>query len=424
MARGVDELTVRIATALGLSLAAPMGCTSRAIDGGDEIGGDGSGEDGSDGSTTGVSGTATLSTSTSTSSTTVASADSGPGPVCVGSDSWLEWELWWAPSPNGTCECDDACQAEALAQWDEENCCGSCWYGFGEVLCAEELDGLCHYVVSMYEEGCGKGRPLFVDGEARTAEPRIRDDWAEDVRPRVSGLGDAARRWLAERWARSALAEHASVGSFARFVLDLSAMGAPPELLADATAAMQDEIRHARVAFGLASAYGGAPLGPGSLSMDGVTAGGRVETIVRAAVREGCVEETLAAAEAELAARRASDPAVRAALLAIADDEARHAVLAWRFVDWALSRDGSLLAVVNDEIARASQAAAELESEGEADDADPSDHAVIDPEVASAHGMLPADVRHRLRQRCLSHTVRPCAAAMLRAHAGEASPVA
>lgn len=426
----VDGLTVKIATALGLSLlAVPTGCVDRAIDA-DDLGGDGSAEDGSEGSaTTGMTtNVSTTSTSTSTSTTTPTitatatigeegSADSGPVPVCVPSDEWLEWEMWWPPTPEGSCVCDEACQAEALAQWNEENCCGSCWYAFGDVLCSEPIDGLCHYIVTMWEEGCGKGRPLFVDGEACTADPLPRDDWAEGASPRLAGLDEHARQWLAARWARAALAEHASVASFARFVLDLAAMGAPPSLLSDATSAMQDEIRHAQVAFALASAYAGTPVGPGPLAMDGVTAGGEAEAIVRAAVREGCVEETLAAAEAELAAHRATDPAVRAALLAIAEDEARHAVLAWRFVDWALSQDASLLPVVHDEIARAAHAVSTTEI------SEPDERA-IDAELASAHGMLPPDMRHGLRQRCLSHTIRPCAAAMLHARSRGASPVA
>jgi hypothetical protein len=41
------------------------------------------------------------------------------------------------------------------------------------------------------------------------------------------------------------------------------------------------------------------------------------------------------------------DPAVRKALTRIADDEARHAELAFRFVAWALRRDPQLAATVH-----------------------------------------------------------------------------
>jgi hypothetical protein len=146
-------------------------------------------------------------------------------------------------------------------------------------------------------------------------------------------------------------------------------------------------------------------VGPGPLPMHGLTAGGPAEAIVRAAVREGCVEETLAAAEAELAAHRATDPVVRAVLTAIAEDEARHAVLAWRFVDWALERDPSLATAVRDELRRATTVT------DEADDA--LDLPTTTDDALAAHGMLPAPLRLRLRARCLRSTIRPCAAAML-----------
>ncbi|WP_438044685.1 hypothetical protein [Sorangium sp. So ce128] len=58
------------------------------------------------------------------------------------------------------------------------------------------------------------------------------------------------------------------------------------------------------------------------------------------AVREGCVGETLAAVQASEQRSRATDAAVRSALATIAEDEAWHAELAWRFVAWALQTGG------------------------------------------------------------------------------------
>jgi hypothetical protein len=80
---------------------------------------------------------------------------------------------------------------------------------------------------------------------------------------------------------------------------------------------------------------------------------GDLRSIVRAALEEGCAGETVAAVEAAEAAAAATDPSVRAALETIAADERRHALLAFRFVRWALERDGSLVEVVRDELRRA-----------------------------------------------------------------------
>lgn len=67
----------------------------------------------------------------------------------------------------------------------------------------------------------------------------------------VSGLGPAERSALASRWLDSALLEHASIASFARFSLHLLAVGAPPELLERTQRAALDEIEHARLAFAI-----------------------------------------------------------------------------------------------------------------------------------------------------------------------------
>src|SRR5690606_30816180 len=153
-------------------------------------------------------------------------------------DPYYEWEFWTPTRPTGECTCDEQCQQQALDAWYEANCCDSCWYVFGSVQCVEHLGDTCHFIVTMVEDGCGEGRPLLIDGRARTAEPCVRDDWAEPgagPRPHVEALSPAQRRLLADRWTRAALGEHASVASFARFVLDLAALGAPPELLGDAT---------------------------------------------------------------------------------------------------------------------------------------------------------------------------------------------
>jgi hypothetical protein len=69
---------------------------------------------------------------------------------------------------------------------------------------------------------------------------------------RVDARGTDLRRRLAERWSRAALAEHASIASFARFTLQLLRGGL-------------DEIEHARLSFRVASVFAGRSLGPGPL---------------------------------------------------------------------------------------------------------------------------------------------------------------
>lgn len=186
---------------------------------------------------------------------------------------------------------------------------------------------------------CAIGRPLVIDGVARTAPAVARADWLTELDlPRDLPL--AVRSALAAHWSEVAALEHASVASFAGFTLDLMSLGAPPELLAEAQRAALDEIEHARVAWSLASLWSGRALGPGPLALDGFPLRHGLEDIVRALVREGCVGETLGAAEAQLAAELAAHPTMSPLLATIADDEARHAAFAWRSLRWLLSNRG------------------------------------------------------------------------------------
>lgn len=133
------------------------------------------------------------------------------------------------------------------------------------------------------------------------------------------------------------LAEHASVAAFARLVLHLMSLGAPPALLQDAARAMSDEIEHARLCFGLARKLNGVAASPGKMDIArALEQPHDPPSILRAAIIEGCVEETVSARCAQAGLERAKDAAVIAALTRIVDDESRHADLSWRLVEWML----------------------------------------------------------------------------------------
>lgn len=189
-----------------------------------------------------------------------------------------------------------------------------------------------------FTDYCGDGRPFLVEGRQRVAPLSAgASGWWEGLPPRTAHLSAQTRAALADAWARAGQDEHASIASFARFTLQLLALGAPPELLADTQRATQDEIRHAQQCFRLASAYAGRPVGPGPLdTADALAMGTAPLVVVEAVIAEACIGETLAAAMAAASAEDAEDPAVRAVLKQIADDEQQHALLGWRFLRWWL----------------------------------------------------------------------------------------
>jgi hypothetical protein len=186
-------------------------------------------------------------------------------------------------------------------------------------------------------------RPFFVGGSLRAASPAARDDWLQPLAP-AEGLDPATCRALAAAWLKDALEEHASVAAFARFSIQALEAGAPWDIVADAQRAALDEVRHARICFGLAARYGATSMGPGPLRVDGAFSASSLAEFAALTAEEGCVGETLGALLAERQAEVAAEPIVKKALTRIARDERRHAELAWRFVAWARRTGGSSIA--------------------------------------------------------------------------------
>jgi len=151
---------------------------------------------------------------------------------------------------------------------------------------------------------------------------------------RTAGLAEAAAQGataVGRHFARMAHLEAASVPAFARLVDELRTHGAPARLVAGARAAIADERRHARVIGALARRYGGEPP---AVELEALAPRALVEVARENAV-EGCVGETWGAVVAYHQAAHAADARVRAALARVADDEARHAELAWAIAAWA-----------------------------------------------------------------------------------------
>jgi hypothetical protein len=233
-------------------------------------------------------------------------------------------------------------------------------------LCGQEtvFEESCCYLVSTWAAGapqpdqvCGPevlppsgwtwgdddvaGRPFRVGGRARVATTMQRAGWTAEVAC-AAPPADLVQP-LIDGWKRMGQAEHASVASFARFTLEMMALGAPADLVTQAIAAQADEVRHAALCFGVASRFSGTAIGPGPLAIDGALGASHdLRAILTAAVIEGCIQETISAAQVAHAAMLAADPALAAALREVADDEARHAELSWAFVRWALTEHPEL----------------------------------------------------------------------------------
>jgi hypothetical protein len=247
--------------------------------------------------------------------------------------------------------------------------------------------------------GCVIGRPLLVAGEARTASCEIRDDWSTELALDIDDLAPKTCAALSEHWQRVAALEHASVASFARFTMQLLALGAPPELLHQAQDAAKDEIEHARICYAIASIYAGRDMGPGPLNLDNVPIATDLRTAMLELIAEACVSETIGVAEAYELAQSVSDPVLRRVHRRIAADEQRHAELAWRSLAWMLERAG-------DRLRRDARLAFDAAARSIRDPDDPN---VVAPE----HGLPSGASIGALRRQALRDVVLPCADELL-----------
>lgn len=159
------------------------------------------------------------------------------------------------------------------------------------------------------------------------------NDWIkpkDSQGPRNPANPDAA---LASHFLSVGLSEHASVASFSRVVLELMQFGAPAELLDRTLVAAQEEIRHAQMAFTLSNEWSPEPfvLRPlKGLEFNTIT----LAEFANQTVTEAVEGETPAALRAALALHFVEHQGVRDYLKQVAEEERRHAELAWATLAW------------------------------------------------------------------------------------------
>lgn len=179
------------------------------------------------------------------------------------------------------------------------------------------------------------GRPFRGPLGPRRARRAKRRDWTAPL-PIEHETRDAK---LAAKWEHAALAEHASVASFAQLSLDLLELGAPPDLIRRCHLAAIDEIDHAEKSFALASAYAGEAIGPSALPVPRIRRRPTFSRVRHESIVDGCMNEARAAEELRAEAERQTDARIRQMLSRIADDEESHVRLAEDVVRFCTGAD-------------------------------------------------------------------------------------
>lgn len=196
---------------------------------------------------------------------------------------------------------------------------------------------VCCYPVEVHDDDpnaqCVIGRPYVEHDAAKLAHV--------DVHRRASDAVESQQNLRARAWALAGAAEHASVAAFNRLSLQLLALGAPIDLVGDVQLAALQEVQHARSCFDLAKALGANGLSLGKFPFAAaVDPNVDLAELAYAAVREGCLAETLGATVVASVADEVADEQMKHVLQQLAREESEHAVLSFRIVAWALRSGG------------------------------------------------------------------------------------
>lgn len=168
-----------------------------------------------------------------------------------------------------------------------------------------------------------------------------------------SGDGRSAR--IGVYFAQMAHLEAASVHAFRIMGRELTALGAPSDIVAAIERARRDEVAHTKITARLARLHG-ATAEKACVARPKARS---IESIALENAVEGCVRESFGAILASWQAAHAEDQDVRAAMAVIAVDETRHAALSWRVAEWLEAKlDAAARARICDARTRALEALA------------------------------------------------------------------
>jgi hypothetical protein len=290
----------------------------------------------------------------------------GPAPVSSGTTSNGPTPDSAAPSAAATPSRGDADLGEVCKKDDDCKKGLYCTLGFNGAEFSET--GKCTEDAPIYE-----GRPLLVDGEAKVAPLRHTRGWLEPTWADASGdssLDEGHRAQWAKLLVHAAQEEHASVPSFARALCHLIALGAPAGLISKSQRAIGDEIRHTQICASWARRLGEEVSDPGALPEavapfpeEREPGGALLDDVFWG----GCIGETLAAHRMQARASTAPLDDLGEAMASIADDEARHAALAFETVRWLVEQHPALRDRLDDHLRRYEETAS------------PSDRATVAP---------------------------------------------
>lgn len=188
------------------------------------------------------------------------------------------------------------------------------------------------------------GRPLR-NGKAFAPLPDVTRD--------CTTVDNERAKQASNIWENRAQTEWASVPAFLEVAEQLQAVHAPTSLIHRALEAANDEREHTILAAGMSAKIGGGTLELGNPQtahrMPLPDKAGLTKLAVESWM-DGCLGEGTAARVAFSEANRTPDPILEQTLDQIAQDEARHAGLAWDVMAWAADQGGKTVTGALEEV--------------------------------------------------------------------------
>lgn len=144
-------------------------------------------------------------------------------------------------------------------------------------------------------------------------------------------------------WRRRTEAEYTSAAIAGQVTLWLIQLGAPPDLIRNGLAVVEDELAHSELSAEVADRAGGVAgspvIDPASLVLRGGDDPGAA--LLSSVVRFFCLGETVAVPLFRMLRRGCSAPIALRALDRVMRDEGRHRQFGWDVLDWALLVGGA-----------------------------------------------------------------------------------
>ena len=215
--------------------------------------------------------------------------------------------------------------------------------------CFNTTDVVEKYTIDRIIAWIQEGRPYYIDlkmghnliGVTRKIDCDEYDYFVKNVNSPHSNIEKF------DEWIKRGLSEHASIATFNKFTLELMSINAPLWLIKLSNMAIKDEIRHSKIAFDIANIYKNNShyhdnycFIPNVFPSHIINIDTDLNKIAMDTIIGGCFGETISALTIiDNQYNNNNNNNIDKYIYKIAEDEIRHAALAWTTIKWIINNN-------------------------------------------------------------------------------------